>query len=89
MDPRFADLATKLGFTDLTTVALWWQQKGEARQNYLRWNAVMSELVTDYMNQAIYAPIRKHYPKVKMSNYGNFHYTKDLGLLNSYYRGAA
>ncbi len=79
-DPRFPELAKKLGFSDLTTVALWWQQKGDARQNYLRWNAVMSNQVAGYLNQGIYEPIRKYYPNVKMSNYGNFHYCRELGV---------
>jgi len=68
-DPRFGDLARKLGFSDLTTVALWWQQKGDARQNYLRWNAVMSDQVAGYLNQGIYEPIRKYYPKGCMTVY--------------------
>lgn len=70
-DPRFAPLATQLGFTDLMTVCRWWEQKGDARDNLRRWNALQQKRVAAYVNRAVYEPIRRHFPNVRMSNYGD------------------
>jgi len=79
-DPRFPHIANQLGFSSLTSVGLWWLQVGDRRLNYLRWNALMFSRMADYLNQAIYEPIRRHYPDVKLSNYRFFHHTKALGV---------
>lgn len=79
-DPRFPEISRRLGFSDLTTVAEWWKQKDDLRLNYLRWNAVMYERTASYLSQAVYEPIKKHYPQVKLSNYGHYHYCKALGV---------
>jgi len=79
-DPRFPEIADKLGFSDLTTVCEWWKQQGDARLNYLRWNALMMQRVAEALNQAIYEPLRRYYPNVKVSNYGYCYYSSELGV---------
>ncbi|MFC1736663.1 hypothetical protein ACFL1X_11145 [Candidatus Hydrogenedentota bacterium] len=79
-DPRFPEIAEKLGFSDLTTVAERWKQKDDSRLNYLRWNSLMQDRLASYLNEAIYAPIRKYYPNVTLSNYGYYHYSRELGV---------
>ncbi len=79
-DPRFADVAGELGLFSLTSVARWWMQVGDRRLDYLRWNALMSERTAGYLNRAFYDPIRAHYPEVKLSNYGYYHHTRELGV---------
>ncbi len=41
---------------------------------------MLNEYVADCLNRALYDPIRRHYPDVKMSNYGSFHYSRELGV---------
>jgi hypothetical protein len=67
-DPRFPEVAKILGLEDLGTVA-----KVQGSQNYLKWNALMSERRAADLNRAVYEPIRKYFPNVKFSNYGDFH----------------
>ena len=68
-DPRFPEVAKILGFDDLVgTVA-----KYQGSQNYLKWNALMNERRAADLNRAVYEPIRKYFPNVKFSNYGDFH----------------
>ncbi|MCF6174896.1 MAG: hypothetical protein L3J71_03930 [Victivallaceae bacterium] len=67
-DPRFAPIKKELSLSDIRDVYNW--RSGET---YLKWNAFMRPRVATYINQAIYAPIKKYYPKVEMSNY-NYYY---------------
>lgn len=70
-DPRFAEVAKELGFSDLMTVCDW--NKHRSTGNYLKWNAVMQRRVAGYVSRAVYEPIRKHFPHVKFSNYGHYY----------------
>jgi len=74
-DPRFAEIAKTLGFSDLGTVA-----KYQGSQNYLKWNALMRERRVEYMRRAIYEPIRKYFPEVKMSNYCDYYTSPSIPL---------
>ena len=69
-DPRFDPIAKQLGFRDLLTVMNWQQQSGPAQDHFRIWNALMHRRVVDYVNRAVYEPIGKHYPGVKLSNWG-------------------
>jgi hypothetical protein len=68
-DPRFEPVAARLGFRDLMTVMDWQAQGGKEREHYRIWNALMEERAADYVRRAIYEPIRKHFPNIKMSNW--------------------
>lgn len=67
-DPRFGDLAKEAGISDLKSVLNW-----RASTDFRKWNALMAERTSDYNNQAIFDPVRKHYPKLKMSNWECFY----------------
>lgn len=74
-DPKSAAIIAKLGFRDLSKVFNW-----RSGDDYLRWNAAMGKRVAEYVDQAIYLPIKKYYPNVRMSNYGPFHYSSAFKL---------
>ena len=69
-DPRFSSVSQELGFSDLRTVLHWY-----SNENYLKWNALMSDRVAAYINKAVYEPIKKYFPNVKMTNYGNYYHS--------------
>lgn len=79
-DPRFPALAEQLGFSNLDTVAHWWQQQGDDRRNYLRWNALMLERVAGYLNRSVYEPVASLYPRLRASNYGFHYWSRELGV---------
>ena len=72
-DPRFEPIARQLGFRDLLTVMNWQQQRGPAQEHFRIWNGLMHRRVAQYVNRAVYEPIRKHYPHVKLSNWGGYY----------------
>ncbi len=74
-DSRFPELSAKLGFSDLNRVLNW-----RGGQDYLKWNALMAERTAAYVNQAVYEPIRRYFPDVKMSNYGAFNHRTGYGV---------
>lgn len=65
-DPRFAQLAPRLGFDDLSRVARW--AGGRA---YLKWNAVMAGVVDAALQRAIFEPAAAEFPGLLGSNYGS------------------
>lgn len=67
-DPRFGELAKEAGISDLKSVLNW-----RASTDFRKWNALMAERTSDYNSQAIFDPVRKHFPKVKMSNWECFY----------------
>lgn len=68
-DPRTRELLDKAGCKSLVSVLD--IRNGD---DYLKWNALMEERLAAYLNQAIYEPIRKYYPDVKLSNYNQSHH---------------
>ena len=78
-DPRWPavkDQLLKAGLTEaaLNSMATWVQGGTEAAI----WNAVMQERVANYLNQAIYQPIKQLYPTAVVSNYGNYLHTPTI-----------
>ncbi len=65
-DPRFPSVAEELGFSDLERVRRW-----RGKVDYCRWNVLMRKRVADYISKAVYEPMRRHYPNVRMSNYNH------------------
>jgi len=65
-DPRFAELARKLGFSDLMTVCHW-----PGKRAYLKWNAVMAGVVDAALEAGVFQPAKRHYPALLGSNYGS------------------
>jgi hypothetical protein len=72
-DPRFQPVAARLGFRDLMPVMDWQTRGGQEREYYRIWNALMEERAAEYVRQAIYQPVRKYFPNVKMSNWESFY----------------
>ncbi len=66
-DPRFSQIAKRLGFSDLLTVADF-----RSGTNYLKWNAHTGLLVDEALNKAVFEPARRHFPKIQASNYGSY-----------------
>jgi hypothetical protein len=69
-DPRFESVAAKLGFGGLAPVMNW--RSGDAHR---KWNALMEHRQTEYINRAVFEPIRRHFPNVRMANYGYYYNT--------------
>ena len=69
-DSRFAEIARKLAIQNLEPVTNW-----RSGPTYQKWNALMDHRQGSYVNRAVYEPIRRHYPDVRLSNYG-YYYNK-------------
>jgi hypothetical protein len=67
-DPRFDQVAKQAGISDLKSVLNW-----RASTDFRKWNARMAERTSDYNSQAVFVPVRKHFPKLKMSNWECFY----------------
>ena len=67
-DSRFRPLSEQLGFSDLKLVENW-----RGSKDFRKWNALMSERTAAYNDEAIFVPIRKHFPNLKMSNWECFY----------------
>ncbi len=78
-DPRIAAIQHELGFRDLRPIAYW-----NTNDSYLRWDGLMRARVNDYVNRAYYAPLKRHYPAVKMSNYGDYYQARHFQIPNRY-----
>ena len=74
-DPRFPDLAKKLGFDDLMTVCYW-----PGKSNYLKWNAVMGGVIDAALQQAIFEPAATLFPGLHGSNYGGEQIDQDQAV---------
>jgi hypothetical protein len=72
-DPRSAGLIEKVGFKDLR-LALF---RNSANGEFLAWNAVTSRMVDDATELSILRPLRQHFPRAGMSNYGGLALTRD------------
>jgi hypothetical protein len=75
-DPRWPavkDQLLKAGLTEtaLSSIATWVVGGTEAAI----WNAVMQNRLANYLNTAIYQPIKQLYPTVPVSNYGHYLHT--------------
>ncbi|MDO8510232.1 MAG: hypothetical protein Q7S15_01240, partial [bacterium] len=69
-DPRFAEAKQELialGYPATDSLRPVWEWIG--KEHYLIWNEFVGRRVADYLNEAVYGPIKKYYPDVKFSNY--------------------
>lgn len=66
-DPRNRQWMQQADIRDIDRVIHW--RRGSA---YLRWNAVMGEIMTGALNRGLFEPISRLYPEVKSSNYGSY-----------------
>lgn len=78
-DPRWGEVKAQLvdvGLTNsqLDNIANWNANSIEM----LRWDAVMERRRADYMNHGIYDALRKHFPDVRFSNYGNYQHAQTV-----------
>ncbi len=67
-DPRFDQVAKQAGISDLKSVLSW-----RASTDFRKWNARMAERTSDYNSRAVFVPVRKHFPNLKMSNWECFY----------------
>lgn len=60
-DPRWPELATRMGFSDLINPEVWnfW-----VNQNYVIFNGITSALRSMQMNEAIYEPLKSYWPNI-------------------------
>lgn len=75
-DERYSKLKKKLSFSNIDVV----KQRSHTKKPYLEWNALMNERKIEYLNKAIYEPIKSYYPDIKFSNYGAYYYNKETGV---------
>lgn len=69
-DSRWPELRARLeraGLWDFTDLGNW----NELDPRALIWDAVMSERRREYLERALYEPVRKHFPEIRFSNYDN------------------
>lgn len=86
-DPRFSmvdpffgvTLDSLMGACDFVNDVGNWQNNDTC---YLKWDAYLVKKTADYINKAIYAPIKKYYPNVKVSNYRDYYYSKKFPVSN-------
>ncbi|MDX9990211.1 PA14 domain-containing protein [Thiothrix unzii] len=81
-DPRFAteDLATQLGFSDLS---LMYAGDAQAATLQARWNAVMKQRVAAYLQQAFYQPLARVYPQAQVAARDYYRQTPDFTVPGS------
>lgn len=79
-DIRYRALATQLGTSDLNKVwsYTWTGHSSPEPYYYVIWNNLLIDWVHAYQNDAIYAPIRQHFPSVKLSQYEAVHRSPSL-----------
>lgn len=85
-DPRFKaeGWPEKLGFSDLPKELV---KTPYPSENQKKWNLFMKAQGADILNQSIYEPVRKFFPNVKISNYGNA-YTPGVPDINGHIHDA-
>jgi hypothetical protein len=64
-DPRAPALIEKLGFKDLTNALFTKSPNGE----FVVWEAVAARIVSDAIDDALFHPLRRHFPSAGMSNF--------------------
>lgn len=74
-DPRFGPVAQQLGFSDLSLVHNYW-----LHPHYLSWNQFAMRQVADAINRAVFEPMRRYFPDVKMSNWEGFYQTQEYAI---------
>ncbi len=52
----------------------------EAKDNYLIWNSLMHNRAADYINEAVYDPLRTYFSDAKASNYGYYYWDSDYAV---------
>jgi hypothetical protein len=62
-DPRWPTLATRLALPSIVSDMTW----GSAK--YFQWTEIMSGRFDEALNQAVFAPLRKHFPNAASSQY--------------------
>ena len=70
-DPRWPDLARQVGVDDPMLCMFGHSRNGE----YLRWNAVMGHRIDGFLDDAIFAPMRKRFARAGMLNFGTYNQT--------------
>lgn len=66
-DPRYPAVAERTGLPDARAALF---ERRTERKEYLRWNAVMDEVVNQAIDRAMFEPLRRHFPRAGMSNFG-------------------
>lgn len=72
-DPHADEMFDILGFNTLDTVRNWTLND----TMYLIFNEYWSDKKSEYLNQAVYGPLKKYYPNASLSNYSNQSKSKD------------
>ncbi len=64
-DPRFAAVATKLGFSDITPLPF-------NSPEYLKWNSVAGDIFDTAIDVSVYDVAKNFFPNIEFSNYGSY-----------------
>ncbi len=82
-DARFSDWVEQLGFSDLKTLNLWYEN-----DNHLKWSALLWQHLAGYIDEAVYQPMKKYFPNADFSNYGYYYQKSKLDFpdIHGYYR---
>jgi len=82
-DARFSNWQNQLEFDDLKTLNQWYKN-----DDHLKWSALVWKHLANYIDIAVYQPMKKYFPNADFSNYG-YYYQKsemDFPTIHGYYR---
>ncbi len=73
--PALAQQLAAVGLDDLRGIERWYAAR-DPRAAF--WNAAMEARRASYLRQAIEQPVRKYFPRVRMTNYANYHHCQTV-----------
>ncbi len=73
-DKRFAALKKQLGIEDARQAM---PHRATKAAEHLRWNAVMSGIVSDAVRRAVAEPLHKHFPKAAICNFNDLRLSEE------------
>jgi len=76
-DPRYSEIQQELSFSDILYVANYLDFRNTAHEyDYLEWNELMYDRLSEFYKESIYNPIKSNYPSIRLNEY-NHHYWSD------------
>ena len=78
-DSRFSVIKDITGIEDLKSIKLWFENDA-----HLKWSAYVWKHLANYIDRAIYQPLKAYYPNAEISNYGYYYQSSEFELPDIY-----
>ena len=78
-DSRFADLKEVVPIEDLKSMTLWYEN-----DDHLKWLSYVWPHLANYIDNALYQPLKMYYPDVEFSNYGYYYQQAEFDFPDIY-----